>query len=144
MLEYLSDIINYRNDFGWQAAKGTHAILLCKKEENKVNCHETSKTNRIRRAHAQKVQSSNSCRANKEEPVPCKYFQKGVCGEKNDHKNNDQLCLQCALSYPHSHPIKIMANYVFSVLYLTLTLRKNAVGQKMSRPLLNCSASKRS
>ena len=30
MLEYLADIMEDSNDFGWQSAKGVHAVLLCK------------------------------------------------------------------------------------------------------------------
>ena len=42
------------HDFGWQAAKASHDVLLCKMEENKIDWHETNKIVRIRRVHAQR------------------------------------------------------------------------------------------
>ena len=37
MLEYLSDLMEDSQDFGWQSAKAAHAVLLCKMEENKIS-----------------------------------------------------------------------------------------------------------
>ena len=55
MLDYLSDIMEDSQDFGWPFAKGAHAVLLCKMEQDKIQWHETSKIDRVRRAHAQKI-----------------------------------------------------------------------------------------
>ena len=41
-------------DFSWQNAKAAHAVLLCDMERGTVSWKETSKIDRIRRAHAQK------------------------------------------------------------------------------------------
>ena len=60
MLEYLSEIMDDSHDFGWGAAKGAHAVLLCKMEEGRLNWAETSKIDRIRRAHGHKVQHPGS------------------------------------------------------------------------------------
>ena len=49
MLEYLSDIMEDSHDFEWQSAKGAHAVLLYKMEENKINWHETTKTDVVHR-----------------------------------------------------------------------------------------------
>ena len=54
MLEYLSEIMEDPNDFSWQSAKASHAVLLCRMEEGKVEWHETHKLDRIRIAHAQR------------------------------------------------------------------------------------------
>ena len=35
------------NDFSWQAAKASHAVMLCRMEEGKVEWHETHKLDRI-------------------------------------------------------------------------------------------------
>ena len=48
MLEYLSEIMEDANDFSSQAAKASHAVLLCRMEEGKVEWHETHKLDRIR------------------------------------------------------------------------------------------------
>ena len=53
MLDYLSEIIE---DFSWQSAK---AVLLCRMEEGKVEWSETTKIDRIRRAHAQRLPFQN-------------------------------------------------------------------------------------
>ena len=55
MLDYMSELMDDAQDFGWPSAKGAHAVLLCRMEEGKVNWSMTEKIDRIRRAHAQKV-----------------------------------------------------------------------------------------
>ena len=94
MLEYLTDIIADSQDLGWPSAKGAHAVLLCKMEQDKIQWHETTKIDRVRRVHAQKVgRNSNYYQIKQTKPVPCKYYQKGTCGQTKDHKNNGQLYL---------------------------------------------------
>ena len=48
MLDYLTDLMEDSHDFGWQAAKGSHAVLLCRMEDGKVAWDKTSKIDRIR------------------------------------------------------------------------------------------------
>ena len=48
MLEYLTEIMEDANDFGWQSAKASHAMLLCRMEDGKVDWSETQKIDRIR------------------------------------------------------------------------------------------------
>ena len=60
MLEYLSEIMEDSHDFGWGAANGAHPVLLCKMEEGRVDWADTHKIDRIRRAHAHKVQNYNT------------------------------------------------------------------------------------
>ena len=55
MLEYLTEIIDDAQDFGWASAKGAHALILCRMDEGKVNWLNSDKLDRLRRAHAQKV-----------------------------------------------------------------------------------------
>ena len=47
MLEYLSEIMEDSHDFGWAAAKGSHAVLLCKIEEGRITWDETHKIDRV-------------------------------------------------------------------------------------------------
>ena len=83
MLEYLSELMDNTQDFGWTSAKGAHAVLLCRMEEGKVNWAMTEKKDRIRRAHAQKVVNHPSKKSNSELPgVPCKFFQNQKCPHK--------------------------------------------------------------
>ena len=37
MLDYMTDIMADAQDFGWAAAKGAHALILCRMEEGKVD-----------------------------------------------------------------------------------------------------------
>ena len=60
MLEYMAELMEDSHDFGWSAAKGAHAVLLCKMEEGRVSWDQTPKIDQIRRAYAQKIQSTNS------------------------------------------------------------------------------------
>ena len=55
MLEYVSDIMENAQDFGWASAKGAHTLILCKMEEEKFDWSMTEKIDQLRWAHAQKV-----------------------------------------------------------------------------------------
>ena len=48
------------NDFSWQSAKASHAVLLCRMEEEKVEWSETTKIDTISRAHVQRFTPQNS------------------------------------------------------------------------------------
>ena len=48
MLEYMSDLMDDAQDFGWNPAKASHAVLLCRMEEGKISWQETLKIDRIR------------------------------------------------------------------------------------------------
>ena len=117
MLEYLSDLMDDSHDFGWQSAKAAHAVRLCKMEENKVDWSETKKIDCVCRVHTQRVMSSGSKRSgNKDKPVPCRYYQKGTCGQKG-HENNGQSYLHvCSVCFTFGHPM--------------LTLKRNVKGKK--------------
>ena len=109
MLDYLTDIMEDSQDFGWPTAKGAHGVLLCKMEQDKIQWNETAKIDRVRRAHAQKVTPNphqNYRKQNK--PIPCKFYQKATCGQSNDHENNGQMylhaCANCFTSEKtHTH-----------------------------------------
>ena len=81
------------------AAKGAHAVLLCKMEEGRVDWADTDKIDRIRWAYIHKVQnystSGHSTKRNggKEDPTPCKFFQKSTCSHKTDHETNNHTYL---------------------------------------------------
>ena len=60
MLDYLSEIMEDAKDFSWQSAKASHAVLLFRMEEGKVEWSETTKIDRIRRAHTQRLPPQNS------------------------------------------------------------------------------------
>ena len=57
MLRYLGDIMEDTSDFSWVSAKASHAVLLCEMERGQVVWSDTSRIDRIRRAHAQKHQN---------------------------------------------------------------------------------------
>ena len=59
MLEYLSEIMEDSHNFGWSAAKGSHAVLLCRMEEGRITWDETHKIDRIGRAYAYRSTSSS-------------------------------------------------------------------------------------
>ena len=54
-LDYLIALMEDANDFSWDAARASHAVLLCRMEQGEVkNYTETKKLDRIRRANAQR------------------------------------------------------------------------------------------
>ena len=118
MLDYMSELMEDAQDFGWPSAKGAHAVLLCRMEEGKVNWNMTEKIDRIRRAHAQKVINVAPKKANAEpqaNAVPCKFFQSQKCPHKGDHHTGGHLyrhiCSFCnTLGKRFPHPIKECRN----------------------------------
>ena len=103
MLDYMTEIMEDAQDFGWASAKGAHALLLCCMEEGKVQWHMTEKIDRIRRAHAQKVVSTSSSQGKKVQStmqgIPCNFFQTGKCSHTSDHVTNGHsykhICSHC-------------------------------------------------
>ena len=103
MLEYLCDIMDDAQDFGWASAKGAHAVLLCRMEESKVSWAQTEKNDRIRRSHAQKVTQSQTQfgkKQNSENSQPCKFYQNNTCSQKSGQTTGGHtyrhICAICA------------------------------------------------
>ena len=116
MLDYMTDIMEDAQDFGWPSAKGAHALILCRMEEGKVNWLMSDKLDRLRRAHAQKIMTNPinpQGTKGKMEPqgMPCKFFQTGKYPHKSDYTTNSQLykhiCTYCSsLGKRFLHPLK--------------------------------------
>ena len=115
MLFYLADIMSDATDFSWQNAKAAHAVLLCDMERGAVTWEDTSKIDRIMRAHAQKhAQNSKSWVKNSDGPSSkkpwfCKPFQTGSCTFNRDHESNGKwqkhicaTCLEKSRTLPHA------------------------------------------
>ena len=90
MLDYLSEIMEDANDFSWQSAKASHVVLLCRMEEGIVEWSETTKIDRIRHAHAQRL-PSESCSINSKSKSESKtavrrFYQRGMCQNPKDHE----------------------------------------------------------
>ena len=55
MLDYLISLFDYANDFSWDVAKASHAVVLCRMEQGEVKDYsQTEKIDRIRRVNAQR------------------------------------------------------------------------------------------
>ena len=52
MLQYLGDLMEDASDFSWVSAKASHAVMLCEMETGNLTWSDTSRIDRIRRAHA--------------------------------------------------------------------------------------------
>ena len=91
MLDYLAELMEDSHDFGWQSAKGSHAVLLCRMEDNKIQWQDTHKIDRLRRVHALRVAPTpQTKRTTAKDPLVCKFYQRGSCMQKGDHENNGQ------------------------------------------------------
>ena len=103
MLDYLSEIMEDANDFSWQSAKASHAVLLCRMEEGKVEWSETTKIDRIRRAHAQRLPPQNNITHTKFKSEPktavCRFYQRAMCQHQKDHETGGtfykHVCATC-------------------------------------------------
>ena len=101
-------------DFSWASAKASHAVLLCEMERGSLKWSDTTRIDRIRRAHAQKHTSFKSNwvkNSDSKKPWFCKAFQTNVCRFQKDHEVNGKthrhICSYC-LSQGRimSHPEK--------------------------------------
>ena len=115
MLHYLSDLMEDAGDFSWANAKASHAVLLCEMERGSVSWSDTSRIDRIRRAHAQKHNPPTKNWAKNSEfsrkPWYCKLYQQGLCQHPKDHESNGKvhkhICSHCLNSGRFmSHPEK--------------------------------------
>ena len=78
MLQYLGNLMEDATDFSWQSSKASHVVLLCEMERGRVNLEDTTRLDRIRRAHAHKqnwVKNSDSSK----KPWFCKFYQTSTC-----------------------------------------------------------------
>ena len=94
MLHYLGDLMEDATDFSWANAKAAHAVLLCEMERGVLTWADTSRIERIRRAHAQKHNISKpNWGKNHENKRPwfCKQYQTGVCNFFKDHEVSGRL-----------------------------------------------------
>ena len=103
MLHYLGDIMEDAADFSWQSAKASHAVLLCEMERGKLTWSDTSRIDRVRRAYAQKHQTSSKqswvTKNTEKKPWFCKFYQNGSCNFEKDHefagRMHRHICAYC-------------------------------------------------
>ena len=121
MLDYLISLMDDANDFSWDPAKASHAVLLCRMEQGEVkNYTQTDKIERIRRANAQRhiPQPSSSLQnstfkkfgSKVTKSMPCQFFNQGSCSHQKSHETRGTLykhiCSSCfaatGRTFPHS------------------------------------------
>ena len=106
------------NDFSWDVARASHAVLLCRMEQGEVkNYCDTDKLDRIRRANAQRhvttssTEGQNSQKKSKSNRiVTCSYFNQGICMHQRSHDTKGttyrHICSYCFQQtgkiYPHA------------------------------------------
>ena len=117
MLDYLISLFEDVQDFSWDAARASHAILLCRMEQGEVkNYTETEKIDRIRRANAQRhlPPSASTVSLKKQnqkinKSMPCTYYNQGTCSFARTHDTKGvtykHICAVCfamnGKTYPH-------------------------------------------
>ena len=115
MLDYLGEIMEDANDFSWQSAKASHAVLLCRMEEGKVEWSETAKIDRIRRAHAQRIPPQTNVSQNRSKfdtkTAVCRFYQRAMCQHQKDHETGGtfykHVCANCfAMGKEYKHMAK--------------------------------------
>ena len=106
MIEYMCDLMEDAQDFSWASAKASHAVLLCRMEEGRLEWEQTAKIDRIRRANAQKM-TGNGVQYNqnpKDKGMPCRYYQSGSCSHSRDHTTGGRryrhVCVNCMGPHP--------------------------------------------
>ena len=117
MLDYLITLTEDANDFSWDAARASHAVLLCRMEGEVKGYGETDKLDRICRANAQRhvTTSPNEVqnfqkKFKSTKVLTCSYFNQGTCVHQRSHDNKGIMykhiynyCFQQnGKTYPHS------------------------------------------
>ena len=112
MLDYLIALLDDSNDFSWQAAKASHAVLLCRMEQGEVaSWSDTEKIDRIRRANVQRhvapTQASNNPQKFRKnlaaqkatKSMPCVYYNDNSCNFQKHHETKGvfyrHICSTC-------------------------------------------------
>ena len=120
MLWYMSDLMEDATDFTWASAKAAYAVLLCEMERGTVCWSDTSRIDRIIRAHAQKHSHFTKQDWVKKDQDPkkpwfCKLYQIGQCQFQKDHefggKVQKHICSFClSQGLVSGHPEKECQN----------------------------------
>ena len=103
MLHYLAELMEDANDFSWANAKASHAVLMCEMERGVVDWSDTTRIDRIQRAHVQKHNPPHrqnwAKNWDQRKPWFCKPFQSGSCQFGKDHevngKTHKHICSYC-------------------------------------------------
>ena len=114
MLDYLVSLLDDAQDFSWEAAKASHAVLLCRMEQGEIeNYSQIDKIDRIRRANAQRhihphSQSHKKFVQKSQKVMPCQYFNQGTCSHNKSHDTKgvryNHVCTACfanGKNFPH-------------------------------------------
>ena len=118
MIHYLIALFEDVQDFSWDSARASHAVLLCRMEQGDVkNYTETDKIDRIRRANAQRhpapsaVSSSSKKLSQKTNRyMPCTFYNQGTCSYSRTHDTKGvtykHICSACFATggKVYSHP----------------------------------------
>ena len=88
----ISRLSNHMHEFSWDAARASHAVLLCRMEQGEVKNHtKTKKLDRIRRANAQRRvfsstnEAQNSQKKVKGKVLNCSYYNQCTCVHQRSH-----------------------------------------------------------
>ena len=74
MLDYMISLFDDANDFSWDAAKASHAVLLCRIKQGEAKDYsQTEKNDRIRCANAQR-QNPQKLNPKHSRSMPCNYI----------------------------------------------------------------------
>ena len=110
MLDYLISLLDDANNFSWDGAKASHAILMCHMEQGEIkDSTKTDKIDRIRRANAQRhTYYTNNCQQHSSakkfnvkaiKSMPCQFFNQGSCVQQKSHETHvtlyKHICASC-------------------------------------------------
>ena len=109
MLDYLVSLMDDATDFSWDAAKASHAVLLCRMEQGEIQDYsQIDKIDRIRRANAKKhvppFGSKFSHHDKKSvtkviKSMPCLYYNQNSCTHQKTHETRGvsykHVCSSC-------------------------------------------------
>ena len=93
MLDYLISLLGDANDFSWNSAKASHAVMLCHMEQGEIKDYtQTEQIDRVRHVHAQRHTptgqdtTNNVSKRNNSKSMVCQYYNSGTCSQQNTHK----------------------------------------------------------
>ena len=111
MLDYMIALMDDADDFLWDAAKASHAVLLCRMEQGEIkHFGKLKKIDRVRRANAQTHVNPSQGSQNSKKSVtppsrsmPYLHFNQGNCSYTTNHETRGvmykHICSECFTSF---------------------------------------------
>ena len=112
MLQHLNELMEDCSDYGFEAVRNYHAIVLSEMEQNRLTWQDTEKIQRLRRQYAKKhctktMAAEAKGKVNETTTTACKSWNAGSCTKENGHDGKGHYGSYCiTIGYKRKHQEK--------------------------------------